>query len=44
MSELLWDASLDADGLIAEFLLAYYGAVATKFIRLCATPRPSSTN
>ena len=34
MAELLWDASLDADALIAEFLVGYYGAVATKFIRL----------
>eukprot|EP01052_Picozoa_sp_SAG31_P009791 SAG31_NODE_523_length_14545_cov_4.805067_8_plen_384_part_00 len=33
MSELLWDASLDPDTLIAEFLLAYYGRAA-KYIRL----------
>ena len=35
MSELLWDASLDPDTLIAEFLRGYYGPVAEKFIRLC---------
>ena len=34
MSELLWDVSLDPEALIAEFLLAYYGPVAAKYIRL----------
>jgi hypothetical protein len=41
MAELLWNASLNPDELIAEFLRGYYGSVAEKFIRLCVTCRPA---
>jgi len=34
MATLLWDPSLDPDTLISEFLLGYYGPVASPFIRL----------